>query len=176
MPAVCYLAPCTVPAHSCCLVRVTWQCVLYLCTHAIGCGLPGSVYLPVHSCCRVRVTWWCVPYLRTHAAGPCRSSPSRRRSRTGPCACRTCSWPSGRSSPGPPRTVTSSATGRPGCSCPSGDLGRGNAEGSQGGSAGTPLLVKSRAYPSKGWQGSRRLGITISLRDRRPAIMQHNHL
>lgn len=55
-----------------------------------------------------------VTYLCTRAAGPCRSSPSRTRSRTVLCACRTCSSPSRRSSLGPLHTARSSGPGRPG--------------------------------------------------------------
>lgn len=55
-----------------------------------------------------------VTHLCTRAAGPCRSSPSRRRSRTDPCVCHTCSSPSRHSSLGLRRTVTSIGPGRPG--------------------------------------------------------------
>lgn len=65
-------------------------------------------------------------YLCTRAAAPCRSIPSHRCSRTARCVCRTCSWPSGRSSRCLLRTARSSATGLPGCSCPSGGLRVGN--------------------------------------------------
>lgn len=58
-----------------------------------------------------------LPYLCTRAAGPCRSIPSHRCSRTVRCACRTCSWPSGRNNPCLLHTERSSATDLPGCSC-----------------------------------------------------------
>lgn len=56
-----------------------------------------------------------VTYLCTLAAAPCRSGPSHRYSRTGPCGCHTCSWPWCHSSPNLPRTETSSGIGPPGC-------------------------------------------------------------
>lgn len=55
-----------------------------------------------------------VTYLCTRAAGPCRSSPSRRRSHTALCVCHTCSSPSRRSSLGPLRTARSIGLGHPG--------------------------------------------------------------
>lgn len=63
-----------------------------------------------------------VTNLCTRAAGPCHSSPSRRRSRTVPCACRTCSSPSCHSSLGPLHTARNSGPGRPGRSCRWGGL------------------------------------------------------
>lgn len=68
-----------------------------------------------HSEKRKKTTRSCnVTYLCTRAAGPCRSSPSRRHSRTVPCVCHTCSSPSHRSSLGPLRTVRSIGPGHPG--------------------------------------------------------------